>query len=145
MVKIKDVVVLRDYNSDTDKDFLYATWLRRYKDHSYFAKRIKYQTFFKEHHKIIDHILAKPNTKVIMAVPKDFDDVIAGYIVFESHDKPTVHFVYIKDVYQGMGVAKHLFEENGIDPNNITITHWTYCVNQFAEKYPGITYNPYAL
>lgn len=141
-----ELIVIRPYEPSIDKEFVYANWLRKYKEQSYFAKRIRNVIFFKEHHKIIDHIMSKPSTTVVVASSKDEPDVNAGFMVYEkTAEIPTIHFVYVKEVYKNMGVATTLLATQSIDPNHLKFTHWTFVMNDLIQKYPGMLYNPYAL
>jgi len=138
-----DDLELRSYSPISDKSFIYSSWLKTYKKASYFAKRIRNDVFFKEHHKIIDYLFSKPTIAVLIACPKGDPDTITGYLVYEPNK--VVHFIYIKDAYRSMGIARVLFEKALIDPSHITFSHWTNAVDEFIKKYPEIIYDPYAL
>jgi predicted GNAT family acetyltransferase len=139
-------IEIRGFRSSTDEAFVYSTWLRNYKHSSYFAKRIRPVTFFAGHHNIASHILKKESVKVFVACPKDDIETILGYLVCEpDSDKQIIHFVFVKDAFRGLGVARALVEASQIDINKIHFTHWTYPVDEFIRKYPDIIYDPYKL
>lgn len=142
-----DSLEVRIYNPDEDKAFVYASWLNSYKYSSYFAKRIHPHIFFKGHQKVIDHLLAKPLIQVLVAHPKDDENTMLGYLCYERDQdlKAVVHFVYVKDTFKKMGVARALFDCAEIATNAMKFTHWTLDVNDLMEKYPKMVFDPYAL
>lgn len=141
----KEAVQIRRYAPETDEAFIYSSWLNTYKHDSYFAKRIKPYVFFKGHRQILNHILFKPIVKALIAHPKDEPDTITGYLIYERHEKPVVHFVFVKKEFQKLGIARTLFDAAEIDPQDFTFTHWTMPVNDLIQKYPNIIYDPYSL
>ncbi len=143
----KEAIEVRPYHAETDCAFVYSTWLRNYKYSSYFAKRIKPAIFFAGHHAILNHLMAKPTTKGFIAHPKDDTETILGWLVCEPHEdrRPTIHFIFVKDAFRHMGVATTLLKAAGIDLNQITFTHWSFSMDDFIKKYPGMVFNPYDL
>lgn len=137
-----EAIVVREYRHEADQAFVYSTWLRNYKYSSYFAKRIKPAIFFAGQHKVIDHLLAKPSTKVVVACDRNDADTIMGYLAFEPG---VVHFVFVKDAYRKLGVATALFASQRIDVNQAKFTHWCFPVDELIRKFPDMTYDPYCL
>lgn len=140
-----DAIAVRPYRHDTDQAFIYSTWLRNYKHSSYFAKRIKPAIFFAGHHKLVDHILSKPTTTTLIAHPRNDEDTILGYMVCEALSTPVVHFVFVKEAFRKMGVARALLKASGMSVERLAFSHWTYPVDELIQKYPDLIYNPYAL
>lgn len=140
-----DSITIRQYVESNDKAYIYSTWLRNYKHSSYFAKRIPHSIFFDGHQKIVDHLLSKPETSALIATPKDDDETILGYLVYEKREKPIVHFMFVKNAFRAMGVARALFKHADIDPNNMRFTHWTFPVDELIQKWDGMVYDPYKL
>lgn len=142
-----DVIEIREFRPEEDQAFIFSSWLRTYKHHSYFAKRIKHALFFKGHHAVIEHILEKPTTTVAIACPKGDLDTILGYLVYEpaKESRPVIHFVFVKEPFRRMGMAKTLFKSQHIDINNIFFTHWTFPVDELINKHPEMLYDPYGL
>lgn len=131
---------------EEDKKFIFASWLNNYKDSSAFAKRIRRDTFFKNHHLIIEHIFAKADTKVMIAYPQTDDDSILGYLVFEdSPDGHVVHYTFIKAAFQGLGIAKQLITESGVDYEKCIFTHFTYSMGDILKTHEGPQYDPYRI
>jgi hypothetical protein len=142
-------VKIRPYLEETDKNFLYSTWLKKYKFTSYFAKRIRMPIYYKGQEKIIDHILRKPTTRVLMACLKDDPNSLFGYIAYEpmTDEVPSavIHFIFVKDIFQKMGVGGLLFKESGLGLDGTRFTHWTFPLDELFQKYPDLIYDPYAL
>ncbi len=113
--------------------------------------------FFAGHQPILDHLIAKPTVKITLAVAPDDADTIMGYLVSERSaigsrgleflepERDTIHFLFVKDVYRKMGIAKGLLDAAGIDVAKITFTHWTFPVDTFMERFPEMVYDPYKL
>lgn len=143
-----EAIEVRQYRPSADQAFVYSTWLRNYKHSSYFAKRIKPVIFFAGHHDLVSHLLRKPSVKVFVAHPKDDIDTILGYLACEPNtdtQKPVLHFIFVKDAFREMGIARCLIKASEIDIAKSRISHWTYPVDELIKKYPEMIYDPYAL
>lgn len=125
----------------TEKDlpFVFATWLHAYKKESYFAKRIKRDVFFKEHHRLIELLLGK--SQILVAHPIGEPDVILGYLVYTSG---VVHFAFVKPEFRKLGIAKTMLNAAKFD-TELQFTHWTFSMDDIIKTHPEMTYNPYAL
>lgn len=138
---IEDITI-RDFGPD-DIPFIFSTWLKCYKHQSYFAKRIRYDTFFEHHHKIVDDILNRESISVKLAVLKDDESLILGYVAFEQDKDTAIHFLFVKQAFRRMGIARALLNELDCDLNGVTFSHWTYDFDHILRKYPEMQYNPY--
>ena len=141
-------IAIRKYRSDIDKPFVFSTLLKNYKHSSYFAKRIKPVIFFAGHHDVVAYLVEKPNVDTFIAHPKDDTETILGYLTCERRAEealPIVHFVFVKDAFRNMGIARALFEHAKINPNEMRFTHWTYPVDDLIRKWPEMIYDPYKL
>jgi hypothetical protein len=148
-----DDIAIREANQ-SDYPFIFSTWLRCYKHTSYFAKRIRNDVFFAYHHKIIEGILDRPKSIKQMAVLKNDPDVVIGYLIYEKLIKDTIHFIYLKKDWRGMGIREKLIEHEKIDFNNCIFTHWTSVKKKNGElcgwdkivwEHPNAIYNPYLI
>lgn len=137
-----DRIEIRKYR-ESDRPFLTSTWLRNYKFSSYFAKRIKHEVFFKGHQAIIDRLLKKPSVTVLMACDKNHDDTMIGYLAYEPGEHPTIHFIYVKDTFRMMGIARALFNFAALDPEKIRFSHWTFVTDEFMRRWPSMIHDPY--
>jgi hypothetical protein len=132
---------------ELDKPFIYSTWLKNYKSTSLHAKKINDSVFFKNHHDLITRIMNKPGTVVTVAHAHRDPDNIYGYLAYETIEgKDVVHYVYVKGVYQRLGIAKALFSYEGIDPKDMVWTHETYPASSLRDSYriDGV-YDPYRI
>lgn len=130
---------------ESDHAFIFATWLRCYRHTSYFSKRIRNPEFFKGHWKIVDAILKKPSTQVLIAHPRDDEETILGYLVCDLENRKLVHFLYVKETFRMMGIARKMMANLELEIEKIFFTHWTYPVDEFMRKWPDMIYDPYGL
>lgn len=133
---------VRQAKSD-DVNFIYSTWLRCYKHDSPLTKYTKREVFFEAHQKLLDKILTKKEIKVAVAVSKDDDDLIFGFLAYEPK---IIHFVYVKEPFRKEGIARKLIESQGIDPNECKASHLTYSLlDLWTAKKITTEFNPYVL
>lgn len=131
--------------SESDKPFIYANWLRHYKNRSYFAKRIRNSVFYKWHHLVLEKILDRSSTKILIAHPPEEAELILGFMVYEDQpDGSVIHFVYIKPQFKRMGIAKKLFASADLKESQY-FTHWTFDVDELIQKLPNLIYDPYRI
>lgn len=125
--------------TDDAKNLIFATWLRSYEASSMMSKLIPRDTFFAEHHKVLERIFARTPT-VKLAVLPDQPDVVLGYAVTEGQ---VVHYVYVKPAFRRYGIATSLLQACGIKPKYI-YTHHTYILRtDLHNKVKDATFNPY--
>jgi GNAT superfamily N-acetyltransferase len=115
-VESKDVITIRGPQSG-DTNFVYATWLRGLYYGNDFIKQIDKDIFMEEYHPVVTGILRRPGISIKIACLKEDEDVILGYSITEGS---TLHWVFVKPVWRGIGVAKKLLPDK-----IITITHYT--------------------
>jgi GNAT superfamily N-acetyltransferase len=81
----------------------------------------------------VDHLLSKSD--VWVACNPDDSDQIFGWIAVEDG---RMHYMYVKDVYRGQGIAKELLDKAG-GPKEFT--HFTYAMENLSKKL-GMWYTP---
>jgi GNAT superfamily N-acetyltransferase len=127
----------------SDEDFIFDSWLNNYQATSYFAKRMKKQTFMKYHPVIANATMNRPTT--VCKIAGDADFTIYGYIIAEIFsDSAIVHYVYVRPEYQKLGIARQLFESLGIS-GTFEVSHWTPALNEIQLKHRIFDYNPYKM
>ena len=113
----KELVKLRPYNEETDKSFIFATWLRAYYHGNGWRKgsqrssdapidligTIPKHDFMITYQKVIEALLKK--SQINIACLKEDDDVILGYSVSQGD---ILHWVFVKDLWRKIGVSKML-------------------------------------
>jgi hypothetical protein len=129
--------------SAEDIPFLYSTWLKSYRNDSETGLSVRKSIFFESYRLVLDHILQKNTTKVLVACKPDEPNVIYGYMVAEPNDN-VLHYVFVKEAFQRFGIANQLFQQ--IFPNtssgSVTITHRTDHARDYCKKF---IYNPFEL
>lgn len=94
--------VIRDMDPG-DEAFIYATWLRSlYFGNSYY-NLISQDVFFEKYKRVVAALLHQARVKV--SCLEDDRDTILGYSVYEHG---TLHWVYVKQPWRHMGIAKSL-------------------------------------
>lgn len=131
--------------SESDNPFIFSSWLRHYKNRSYFAKRIRNSIFYKWHHLIVERALTDENRIALVAHPEGEPDVILGFVVGAvMSDASVLHFVYVKPSFKRMGIAKHLLKKSKLIDAEY-FTHWTFDADEVLHKLPNINYDPYRI
>lgn len=128
-------VELRPYNPETDRSFVYSTWLRGlYYGNSYFNS-IDKEVFFEQYERVVDHILA--NSEIIIAGLTDDGDTILGYAVLSG---PVAHWVHVKSPWRKKGIAKLMVAGRLLE----TVTHITPAGNAIRNKLK-LKHNPWRI
>lgn len=126
-----------------DIQFIYATWLNSYRYDGFASKGVRNSVFFPEYNKIIDSILAKPDTRVLLAHVKGEPDVLLAYLVYENN---MIHYCFCKEAFRGFGIASALYKEAFPDPTiEITCTCKTRHSIPVMNHMSNLTYNPFVL
>jgi GNAT superfamily N-acetyltransferase len=128
---------------ESDVGFIFNSWLKSYRS-SYFAKPISNTIYFSEHHKVIEK-LAK-TSEILIACNQDDPSQIYGYACAERVDGVfVIHYIYVKQTFRRMGVAKALLESFDHDYSDAAVfTHNTSIADKLAAKY-NLVYHPYLL
>lgn len=126
--------------NDEDRSFIFATWLRCYKHDSPLTKYIRRDLFFARHKAVIEKILA--SCEVDVACDGNDKDLIFGYI---AHEKGIIHFVYVKEPFRKLGIAKKLWQ--GVkNYKDCQTSHLTYSLlDLWTANIINCEFNPYLL
>ena len=136
------MVKIRKAKSE-DINFVYSTWLRCYKHDSPITKYTKRDLFFGEHQKLLDHILTKKETTVVVAVDENDEDLIFGFLAYEPK---IIHFCYVKEPFRKMGIARQLIESQELKLSECQASHVTYTLlDLWTHQKVDIQFNPYLL
>ena len=134
-----------------DISFIYSTWLRSYRNDSAIGLSVRKSVFFESYRLVLDQILAKAATKVLVACKIDEPNVIYGYLVAEPTEK-ILHYIFVKDAFRRFQIAKTLFQtafpEHGV--GGVYITHLTRTASKLEielgyEELGKFLYNPFLL
>lgn len=159
-ISMEEQVVIRPLE-EGDKNFVRSTWLKSfYKSGAKICENVDPQIYYSSYSKIVEKLLK--SSSILVAGSAGSPDVIIGYCVFKRPN--IVHYIYVKYVFKGFGIAKKLFFETGINSDDCSYTHRTPCmsyINKFtrkevgpdgergivtiAGKYPKLVYNPFLI
>lgn len=121
---------------DTDKNFIYATWLRGVY-HGSWASQISRSTFFKFYPSVIDKIINDPDCIVLVAHLSSDPSVILGYCVFRPNK---LDYIFVKELWRKQGIAKMMLKGLSFKEH----THTTELGKKLAKKMK-LNYNPFAI
>lgn len=122
--------------NEADHAFVYATWLRSYRQLSDFAKPIEKDVYFPHQHDRIQRLLERGRLDVAVLDEQDGWHTVIGYCVT---DGLLLHWVYVKGTWRRMGIARALLASKSLQE----FTHLTYDFDHLAKKHPQWKYNPY--
>ncbi len=124
----------------SDVDYIYSSWAKSFRLNSGLGKSVRKSIYFREFHALIDHIL--DHSQVLVA-SDDTDLAIFGYIVFELPN--IIHYVFVKESFQGFGLAKKLIKQAMPKESKYLSTHWTKAANDLLYGSDIIDHNPFLL
>lgn len=82
-------------------------------------------------------------TDTYIASLREDEDVIVAYLNI-NHDNDILNYIYVKDAWRGIGVAKLLMQ--AAEPKNpCYFTHWTDQTQSLINKHKEFIYNPFLL
>lgn len=132
------MIKLRDFRAE-DRNMILDTFLKSY----YFnmtGKKPATKAYFSSHAKILENLYETNQIVVLIACLDEDEDIILGYSIW-GLDK-TLHYVYVKESYQRMGIASKMLKLMLKDRSEIVVSHFTKDIKHFQGKYK-LTYNPY--
>ena len=133
----------------TDLHYIYSAWLYSYRHESKIGRSTRKIIYFREYCSVIDSILSKEDTQVLIACSIDDKDVILGFLVSEySHainSTPILHYVFVKEPFRNNKIARSLFEKCFGAGGDIYYTHATNDGIHALASRGGFIYNPFLL
>ena len=131
--------IIRLPNED-DISFIYSTWLNSYRYDSSLGKTCRNSVFFRAYTKVIDRLLADPNTIIHIAALPYSQNIALGYSITE---KNLIHFVFVKESFRKFGIAKDLLKH--LDNKLIVFSHRTKTVEPIIKQHDDWIYDPFVL
>lgn len=133
-----------------DAPLILGTWLEQAFRETPWGRRVRAREFFAGHRPIVVRILER--ARCLIACDRQDPDTIAGYIVWEQREFPTVQMVYTKKAYRRMGIARALCRAAGLpeDLDGVRFTHgtrsWFHSKDSpgLEARFPGAVFDPYA-
>lgn len=126
----------RQANGD-DLNFIYSTWLDSFHDDSCFGRMSFNRMFYNFYRHVIDLILSKPDTKVLVATVKEEPLVILSFLVFEPK---VIHYVYTKMPFRRLGLASSLIQKAFNPFRTLYFTHQTRMVRDVILNHRELIY-----
>ncbi len=132
--------LIRD-GKDADEAFIYSSWSNSYRYGSAMGKSCKNKIFYPNFAKVINSILSKPNTQVIVAVNKEDPLVIFGYVITQPG---IIHYVFVKEAFRSFGIGRALYDACGeIDFYTFKTFSLTPILREYGKEL--INYNPFLI
>ncbi len=129
--------------TDSDVPFIFNSWLKNFRT-SPTTLGIASPVFYQQHHKVLEGLCKRAS----LTVACNNTDIgqIYGYLCCEKvEDTLVIHFIYVKETFRRLGVARMLLEAQGWGPKMpIFYTHKTRMTIALSDKFP-IVYNPYLM
>lgn len=124
---------------DDDRNFILSSWLRSFRNNGDWPRHIDSATYYANHQSVIQRLLTLCDVKIACA--SDDENLILGWCCV---DGSTVHYVFVKEQYRKLGIAKAMLDGIG---EKATYTHWTRIIKDLeqAGKLLNWRYNPYVL
>lgn len=142
MLAETNLVSIRAYKAEEDKPFVLSSWLKGLRWGNHWFSLIDQTAYFKAYHAILEDLLERANTCILVACLQDSPDVILGYSVFSYTEQGDVafHWIFVKRRWRNIGVAKML-----TPPGIVIATHLTELGEKLIKKRPEIKFNPFVL
>ncbi len=123
---------------DNYKALIFSKWLRSLRHGNPFFKKIDSFEFFKNYHKFIENLLAKPSSMIRLAVLSDDHDVVLGFAISRED---VLDYIYVQNTHRNIKIGSHL-----LLPAITTFTHFTLSgLNIWQAKYKDVLkFNPFA-
>ena len=130
--------------TEPDMAYINDSWIRSYRQTSLWARRMKSETFYRNHRKIIHELLDRCPT--VVAYDPESPSHLLGFACGERWPECLVmHWITVKFPFRGFKLARVLmgaFEWKDTDP--VVCTHWTTGMDDFRDRF-RLVYNPYLL
>lgn len=123
------------FSTENDLPFIYNSWLKDYRG-SDFAKFINDKDFFTYHHILIEEIIKRPSSDILIACDPEDSNVIYGWVCVEA--QTTLHYAYVKASFRGLGIFTKLLNNSSLplliqpkselsekDSGSLIYTHFT--------------------
>lgn len=127
-------VVIRPANRE-DVSFISHSWINSSLDTR--DKRIRIGTYKAGQRRVIESLLTRATT--LVATPEDDPALIAGWVACDPGTQ-TLHYIYVRLAFRGLGLAWTLQAAAGLDVSRpLIVSHLTDAVSGW-----GHTYDPFA-
>lgn len=146
---------IRDF-IDCDFNFIKNSYMKSNRN-SLFLKYVDSSLYNNYQSRLFDMLVADSSVIVNIACSDVDINQILGYCIF-SQTKNLIHYVYVKQPFRNLSIAKSLIYEIG-NPENLEISHFppftkkhSFCKNpsldkhtNYSQTFSKLKYNPYRL
>ena len=122
---------------ESDVNFILATWCRSAYSNAT-GYREKQSIFHKGLERVIKRRYEQGDLLVYIACDSDDPDFILGFAVFGY--VYSLHYVYVKEAFKRLGVAKALLSFFYKNKKEITVSFWTKDIDHIKKMYQ-VTYD----
>lgn len=128
---------------EEDVPFIFSSWLRSYHQ-TRNAKTIDNRSYYAGQHRIIEAILDRPGTEIMVATDKEDETQILGYVVFEHRlEFVMIHWLYVKLPFRNFGIGKQLLAQvPRLKGRKTVVTHLPK-LEKKVHMDSSLEYNPY--
>jgi len=126
-----------------DVPLVLNSWLKSYRDCPA-SWGTSNDAYFRTQKAVISKLMTRCNV-AIASDPQD-DDQIFGWLAWEdSKDDIVVHYIYVKSLFQRMGVARRLWEHAEPGERDVVATHVGPSSNDLRDSGIKFRYKPFRL
>ena len=123
---------------ESDLALVYKTWIDTYAE-SNFARKVRRALYPVRQRNLINQILARPTTHVLVACVPDDEETLLGWAVLETPN--VIHYAFMKKDFRRFGIAEDLCRAAG---DAILFSHRTPFGECFIRSFRRSVYDPYA-
>jgi ribosomal protein S18 acetylase RimI-like enzyme len=125
---------------ESDVPFIYATLLRSNYFDTEALSQVRKTIYFENYRLVVDELLL--NAEVTIACLETDHQVILGYMI---HEPGVIHYIFVKDAFRNLGIARSLVTEKLDTSKPLTVTHLTKSVRSLIKNNAKFNFNPYRL
>lgn len=125
------------------RPMIYSKWLRSLRYGNPAFKIIDSDQYYKNYRLVIEHLLAKPSSIVLLAALSDDHDVVLGFSV---HREDVLDYIYVHKDCRKIGIGTKLMPEGITTFKHFTLTAGAIWQNKdpAKQKYKHLKFNPFA-
>jgi hypothetical protein len=105
--------------SPDEEALVYSSWLKSYRGNNYVSSTPN-RLYFKYQHDLIGKLLGDSRTEVFVAASNEDLSYIYGWVA-GARAPATIHFLYVKHLFRGWGIAWGLAEKLGVTKDSAVL------------------------
>jgi len=136
-------VIYRQYQDDADRSYVCASWIKSLRSDRWADDKPESRDTYNG--RLIDRLLAVPDTLIFIACLADEPDTIVGYCVGSRVNagarSSVLHFVYVRKQRRREGIARRLLQWCDVKESSALVhTFQTSAVNFIKHRFPTSVY-----